>query len=233
MTLGYRRAQGGRARVILPSTSLAAWADTNSVLSAVAVSGHTVTLTMDNPAASRDLPTSGASWVTPLIDLQGRALTSLPGHGLRYPLLRWAAATSVPADCWVSLLLINADTIAGATVGYGVLVAGNGTGTTPGRQAYTAGWLSANQGVYDASGRGVVQICRLATTTAGQSSTVLVDSAGAMVGNPYADGTSRAMSGFTHAALCCGWLAGSGAAGAEIAVRPYLFAGGNDLPGVT
>jgi hypothetical protein len=222
-----------RTNRVLPSTSLAAWADTNSVLSAVSIAGETVTLTMANPAASRDLPTSGASWVTPLLDLQGRQITALPPHALKYLLLRWAGATSIAADCWVSLLLINASTVAGATAGYGILAGGNGTGSTQGRQVYTAGWLQGNAGVYDATGRGVVQIYRKATAAAGQSSTDLLDADGAAIGSPYADGTNRALGTFTHVALCCGWLAGTGAGGAQIAVRPSYLASGYSLPGIS
>jgi hypothetical protein len=213
------------AHRLIPSTTLGDWTNTNSVLSAVSAEGGLVSLTMANPAAARDLPTTGASYVFSIRDILGRADTYIDGAQLRYPAIRWSAALSVPADCWVGVVLINASTVAGATVGHGVAAVGNGVGSASGYHRYTAGWLSSFGASFSANGRGVFQQTRAGTggiTISTASSSILHDSAGAFI-NGTGEVVNRVIGPVTHVALCCGWAAGTGAGGSVIQVRPALF----------
>lgn len=233
----FLREEAGRLHHLAPSTTLASWADTNSVLSAVTVAGHLVTLTMANPAAGRDLPTTGASYVFDLQNLLGASITSLDNAALRWLLTSFSAGTDVPADCWVGLVLINASTVDAATLGVGMVNQGNGTGIRNSFATYAAGWSVSGAATHSANTR----YCTLQTRASGSNTTQTVslgahchDSTGGHL-NAASAGSSSTFTAapVTHVALCAGWVAGTGAAGAQIKVRPYLFASNlHRLPGI-
>ena len=217
---------GAKANLLVPSTTVGDWADPNSVLKSVAISGRRVSLTLQNPAASRDLPSTGASIAFPLVNLVGQSVASLDNAALRQLMLRFQASADVPADCWVGLTLINASTVAAATLGVGITVQGNGTGLRASRNHYNAGWVVAGAATYTTGLRYAVWYGAPLSTNATQTrgiTAAMYDSTGAYVSAASGgDGTTNYTSApSTYVALSTGWIAGTGAADSVVSFEPY------------
>lgn len=226
----------GRAQWLRPSTTVGDWADPNSVLSSVSLSGKTVSLTLQNPAASRDLPSTGASYVIPVRCMLGHSVT-VDNAAVRHLLMAFAAGTSVPADCWVGLSWINTSTVAAATIGIGNTVQGNGTGLRGVRNHYSGGWAVAGATTYTATvryGMHAMAPVSSGTTQSKQVASCCYDTDGALLSAATgSDGTNTYTTApVGYVAISCGWIAGTGAGGSVIQFTPYCIAAApNDVPG--
>lgn len=230
---------GGRAQALIPSTTVGDWVDPNSVLASVAVTGDLVEMTLQNEAAGRDLPTTGAAYILPIRDLFGNNPTHMDNGALLCPHARWVATASIPPYCWFAIVpLVGSDLTAR---GAGSGAEGDATGIKP--YVYYnvgGGWVAlAGTAGFSAATRGMGG--RRASSTDGSivaySGTVLFDANGGVV-NARNDSTIRNLGAapidHTHVALCVGWTSASGTPGAVVSVRPYLIAANNvNVPGVS
>lgn len=225
------------AQPFVPSLTVGDWADPNSVLASVSASAGVLSLTMQNPAAARDLPSTGASYVIPIVNLYGRSIT-LDNASVRHLLMAFTAGTSVPADCWVGMSWINTATVAAATVGIGITIQGNGTGLRASRNHYNAGWAVAGATTYTATVRYGVHDMNPSSAGTTQSKGVTAgcyDSAGAFISAASGGDTTSTYNTapVAYVALSCGWVAGSGSGGEVITVSPFVISSlPSGFPGV-
>ena len=219
-------AAGGRAYLLTPP-AIGSWEDPNSVIQSISWDGTWLSVTMQNPAAGRDTPTTGGGYILPIRNLLGQIpSTTLGCEAIRHPFLRFDSATGVPNDCIVHATWTTSATIAGATNGLGVCVGGNGTGMRARRCTMTA---VAGSPSFDATMRlaGLNTACSTTTfaSTRGYAA-VATDGAGAgLYASSFVDVTTTyAFTNATYLAVTFGWVTGAGVAGSVIKVRPTLVA---------
>lgn len=241
MGLAYNRVSGGYVQHLIPSTTLGSWTDPNSVLQSVSVSGLSVALTLKNPAAGRDLPTTGASILIPLRNMLGTLTTDGDCMSMLQPVVTWTAATSVPAYTWFSVTPVvgASPTVSSNGVGHGA--DGDGTGTRPNIYYNTgAGWtvLFGASG-YSATARGLTgrRLCNSDGSIATNQGSQLFDSNGLAL-NARNDNVNRNLgtAPIVHAyvMLSVGWTSALGTTGAVITIAPHIVAGRVvRLPGVS
>lgn len=220
---------------LIPSTDLGDWEDPNGIVTSVTVTGNEVEITLGSPAASRDLPHQGGAFVFPLRNLFGDLITGV-SPVLLHPILLWDTATALEADVGVSIVPINADTVAAASLGTGWGAAGNGTGVGPDLFYYAAGWNTNSAVVYDATARCLTGSRRIISDTMqGGMGAYLSDGNGAYL-TQRGNANNYTAYPATHLALCANWVAGTGTAGATARFRAYMasaLAKANACPGAT